>query len=469
MAEEEALAPRTDLRSGRQDVTVNTQAERGAPARRARSSGSRATACLWTMLVAASVTFLSFSGCLPDSDATPDRASDAGTPPAGTTVASTSLGEAHGVLTEEGVIAFLGMPYAEPPLGDLRFAPPVALGSWGGPIQADSFGPACPQPATEAADTLNSRVDEDCLTLNVWTPAADDGKRAVMFWIHGGGYIWERSGDLLYGGARLAARGDVVVVSVEYRLGAFGFSHLAEEPGSGNAGVLDPVMALRWVRDHIGAFGGDPDNVTIFGESAGSYSVTSILGMPSAAGLFHRAIGQSGGGSNVRSPEYAAEATRLLFEQAGVATLAELRALPWEEVTRAQEGVMEGTLLQEAIYGPVVDGVVFSEPPLRAMADGLSRDVPLMVGFTKDEGRWWLVETPVLRLPVVTPGVMALAFPYLGRSIPDDQTLFHAKWAYTREYPRQAVFHDPACPSLRIRPSQRMPLWLTRTNDRWLG
>lgn len=425
---------------------VSTLAERRGRQQPGRTSGVlghhglRAAAGLMVTLLAAGCDPLAFSGCFPDTDGptNPDP-SDAGTPSPGATVASTSLGDAHGFVTDEGVVAFLGMPYAEPPLGDLRFAPPVELGSWGGPIEADAFGPACPQPAIGEVDTLNSRIDEDCLTLNVWTPAADDGERAVMFWIHGGGYIWESSGDTLYQGARMAARGDVVVVSVEYRLGAMGFSHLDEEPGSGNAGVLDPVMALRWVRDHISAFGGDPDNVTIWGESAGSYSVTALLGMPSASGLFHRAIGQSGGSSNVRSAEYAAEATRLLFEQAGVTTLAELRALSWQDVVAAQEGVMGGTLLPEAIYGPVVDGVVFAEPPLTAIANGSANDLPLLVGFTRDEGRWWMVETPILRAPIVTPLVMSLAFPYLGRAIPERQNLLHAEWTYNREYPLQAL------------------------------
>ncbi len=145
------------------------------------------------------------------------------------TQAVTAFGEANGFVTDEGVIAFLGLPFAEPPVGELRFAPPVPLNSWGGPLDAVNFGPACPQPAIEPDPAMNWHIDEDCLTLNIWTPAADDGNRAVMFWIHGGGYIWESSGDLLYHGARVAARGDVVVVSVEYRLGAFGFSHVWQE------------------------------------------------------------------------------------------------------------------------------------------------------------------------------------------------------------------------------------------------
>ena len=184
---------------------------------------------------------------------------------------------------------FLGIPYAKPPVGELRFAPPVPGEPWGDTLDAMDFGPACPQPEIDPSDVMNWKINEDCLTLNVWTPSVDNQKRAVMFWIHGGGYIWESSGDQLLYRARMAVHGHVVVISVEYRLGAFRFSYLEDVPGSGNAGLLDQILALRWVRDNIAAFGGNPDNVTIWGESAGSYSVCALLGMPVAKGLFHKA------------------------------------------------------------------------------------------------------------------------------------------------------------------------------------
>ncbi|MCP4599802.1 MAG: carboxylesterase family protein, partial [Proteobacteria bacterium] len=227
--------------------------------------------------------------------------------------AVTPLGKANGFVTEEGVVAFLGLPYAQPPMDELRFAPPVVLDSWNGSFDATEFGPACPQSEIEHDTTLNSRIDEDCLTLNIWTPSADNGARPVMFWIHGGGWIAESSGDLLYNGGRLVSRGNIVVVSVEYRLGVFGFSHLEDVPGSGNAGILDQVLALQWVRDNIAAFGGDPNNVTIFGESAGGMSVSALLGMPQAKGLFHRAIMQSNVASLVRGTDYADKVTEMLY------------------------------------------------------------------------------------------------------------------------------------------------------------
>ncbi len=340
----------------------------------------------------------------------------------GITQTQTIYGDVKGFIADEGVVAFLGIPYAKPPVGELRFAPPVPPESWADILDAMDFGPACPQQEIEPSDVMNSNIDEDCLTLNVWTPSVDDQDRAVMFWIHGGGYLWESSGDKLYCGARLAARENVVVVSVEYRLGAFGFSFFDDVPGSGNAALLDQVLALRWVQDNIAAFGGNPDNVTIFGESAGSYSVCALLGMPAAEGLFHKAIGQSGGSSTIRRKPYARRSTELLFQYAGVNTLAELRQLSWQQVMAAQEQVMETTLLPENIYAGVIDGTVFPEPPLQAIANGRSSNIPLLVGTTKDEGRWWMAENALLALPVATPLALMTAFPYFERCIPDNKT-----------------------------------------------
>jgi para-nitrobenzyl esterase len=374
-----------------------------------------------------------------DTDHSGDTATDTSHNAAVATQAVTSLGEANGFVTEEGVVAFLGIPFAEPPVGELRFAPPVPLKSWSTPLDAFEFGSACPQPEIEPDPVMNSKIDEDCLTLNIWTPAVDNKKRAVMFWIHGGGYLWESSGDLLYKGARVAARGDVVVVSVEYRLGAVGFSYFEEVPGSGNAGLLDQVLALRFVQEHIRAFGGDPDNVTIWGESAGSYSVCSILGMPDATGLFHKAIGQSGGSSMTRRPDFAMRATELLYEYAGVGTLDELRALSWQEVIKAQEKVMTTSLVPEFIYGPVLDGMVFSEAPLRAIAKGESAHVPLLLGSTRDEARMWMVDVPVLATPLATPLATMSAFPYLQRALPPGKTPLNASFLYESTYPQFAL------------------------------
>src|SRR5438270_5116983 len=189
---------------------------------------------------------------------------------------------------DAGVSLFRGIPFAAPPAGEHRFAPPRPASPWRGTRDATRFGPSAPQPMTGLAALPGFGVDErseDCLTLNVWTPAADSGHRPVLVWIHGGGFVYGAGSQPIYDGATLAQRGDVVVVTVNYRLGAFGFLHLRDLVGgkveaTGNAGLLDQVAALNWVRDNIDAFGGDPDNVTIFGESAGAMSVASLLGMP---------------------------------------------------------------------------------------------------------------------------------------------------------------------------------------------
>lgn len=348
------------------------------------------------------------------------------------TKAVTSLGEVNGFMTEESVVAFLGIPYAQPPTGDLRFAPPVPLGSFGGPLDAFEVGPACPQPEIEPDPTMNSNIDEDCLTLNIWTPAADDRPRPVMFWIHGGGFVYESSGDLLYNGARLAARGDVVVVSVEYRLGAMGFSYFEDVPGSGNAGLLDQVLALRWVQEHIEAFGGDPNNVTIFGESAGSYSVCSLMGMPGAVGLFHKGMAQSGGTTSTQEMDTASQVTKLLYQYAGVSTLAELRTLSWQEIIQAQEEVLGHAMSSDVIYSPVIDKVVFQDAPLHAVAQGLSAHVPLLVGTTQHETRYYMVEIPLLRSPLASPLAMLTLFPFYQRAIPPGKTVLDAISLYQR-------------------------------------
>ena len=195
---------------------------------------------------------------------------------------------------------FRGIPFAAPPVGPLRFKPPQPAEPWSGVRDGSRFGAMAPQGVGSLESMLgagNFEQSEDCLFLNVATPAADDGRRPVMVWIHGGGFETGAGSIPWYHGTRLARRDDVVVVSINYRLGALGFTHLAAlgegYASAGNAGILDQIAALEWVQDNIAAFGGDPGNVTIFGESAGGMSVGTLLGTPAAAGLFHRAIAQS--------------------------------------------------------------------------------------------------------------------------------------------------------------------------------
>ncbi|MEM7138666.1 MAG: carboxylesterase/lipase family protein [Myxococcota bacterium] len=329
------------------------------------------------------------------------------------TSARTSLGVANGVMTDEGVVEFLGLRFAEPPVGELRFRPPVPIARWDSPVDASEFGPACVQP-----DDLEQ--SEDCLTLNVWTPAADDQKRPVMVWVHGGGWVYETTRYALYRGAHLAARGDVVVVSMEYRLGAFGFSHFEDIPGSGNAGILDQKLALEWVQEHIEAFGGDPDNVTIFGESAGGMSVTALMGMPGTEGLFHKVIAQSGAGSTAREPVYASAVADQFLEAAGVSGPEELVELTTDQLSDAQNELLSTAFVTDLMFGPVVDGDIFPEPPIQAIADGAAAEIPLLTGTTRDETRAWIRFVDVLA-NVEFEAVTALV-PTVGRAIPDGRT-----------------------------------------------
>jgi para-nitrobenzyl esterase len=238
-------------------------------------------------------------------------------------------------------------------------------------------------------------MDEDCLTLNVYTPAADDGRRPVMVWIHGGGFVIGSGSQAIYDGGPLVRRGDVVVVTVNYRLGPLGFLHLADlcpdlEGAVGNAGIRDQVAALEWVRENIAAFGGDPDNVTIFGESAGGMSVGTLLGMPSARALFRRAILQSGAAHNVHTRETATEVARHFLEELGMApseATGALRALPPDKLldTHQQTVLKLGTTLGLLAFQPLVDGDSLPEPPLAAVRDGHADGVDLLIGTASDE------------------------------------------------------------------------------------
>jgi para-nitrobenzyl esterase len=301
-------------------------------------------------------------------------------------IAETTAGRIEGTPTDR-IVTFKGVPYAAPPVGALRFRPPQPPEPWTDVRETKDYAPSCPQPPDRPMGWNGEpSVDEDCLYLNAWTPATDDAKRPVMFWIHGGGYAIGSGSWPLYDGTNLARRGDVVVVTVNHRLGPLGYLHLADVLGddfasSGNNGQLDLVAALEWVRDNISSFGGDPDNVTVFGESGGGAKITTLLAMPSASGLFHRAAIQSGPGLRARKPEAANAAARKFLDALGVSTLEELQALPAERFVEAS-----GNGLGPMAFGPVVDGSVLPRNPYRALGEGTAIDVPVIVGVNRDEG-----------------------------------------------------------------------------------
>jgi para-nitrobenzyl esterase len=287
--------------------------------------------------------------------------------------------------------AVLGIPYATAD----RFERPVGAS----PVDFDqcrAFGPAAPQPAGMGLvpESLIGPVDEArCLTLNVWAPAEIEGSRAVLVWFHGGSFVTGSSSQRCFDGTRLAETQDVVVVSANYRLGAFGFLDLRVLGGDvANLGLHDAIAALRWVQDHIEAFGGDPARVTVFGESAGGGVCAHLLASSAAAGLFARAIVQSGITDHTLDPEGAASVVASLCEAAGVADLEALRALPVHALLDAQDAVMPSLLKTVGMmpFHPSIDGELVHAPPATALAQGAAAGVPLLAGSTAAEMRLFL-------------------------------------------------------------------------------
>jgi para-nitrobenzyl esterase len=317
----------------------------------------------------------------------------------------TASGRVEG--SREGeVLVFRGIPYARAPQGALRLRAPLPPVPWTGVREARAFGPAAPQTPGRLAALLGNPTEtfaEDCLFLNVWTPAADAARRPVLVWLHGGAFQTGSGSQPVYRGARLAQRGDAVVVTVNYRLGALGFLHLpalaGEEGGAtSNFGLLDQLAALAWVRENIAAFGGDPENVTLFGESAGAMSVGTLLGTPRARGLFSRAILQSGAASNVYDREDALRVAETFMKELGLAAsdLEGLRAQPLEAVLAAQDRAVAQLLgvVPQLPFQPVVDGDVLPRPPLAAIEDGLARDVSVLIGTNLEEQKLYSPTDP---------------------------------------------------------------------------
>ena len=317
--------------------------------------------------------------------------------------------------TQAGICAFKGIPYAVPPVGTHRFMPPRPPEPWAG--TRDALGHRGRAPQWQAAPTRRpgmatflgpadtSPETEDCLNLHVWTPGLDNAKRPVMVWLHGGAFHFGSANRAVTDGANLARRGDVVVVSANHRLNILGHLHLADLGGeryahSGNAGVLDLIAALEWVRDNIGQFGGDPGNVTIFGESGGGGKVSVLLAMPAASGLFHRAVIQSGAALRVTTRERANALAEAALKQLGITrdNLDRLDAIPAEQlvaaITPAKRiaGRPERPLLDRYDFGPVVDGADLPQQPCDPGPAAISDAIPLLIGDTKDEATRFLTD-----------------------------------------------------------------------------
>jgi para-nitrobenzyl esterase len=309
-----------------------------------------------------------------------------------------------------GVLVFRGVPYAQPPVGPRRFRAPEPVKPWSSTRSALHYGPSAPQGSAQnflvrrVTGGFTVRDSEDCLYLNVWTPALDGPPRPVLVFVHGGAFLVGSGSLALYRGARLAERGDVVVVTINYRLGALGSLALRELlPGGdsveANLGLRDIAAALRWVREHIDAFGGDPGCVTVFGNSAGAMSLGALLAAPAGKGLFRRAVLQSGAAQHVATPSQAQAVAEHFLAELGEAgrSVSALRAAPLETLLAAQART---TLALSAQLGglpwqPSVDRDFLPEPALDAIARGAGAEVDLLVGTNRDE--WKLFQLADLR------------------------------------------------------------------------
>ncbi len=337
--------------------------------------------------------FLLLALALPACSSTPDATSP---PPDGPVDITTDKGPVHGSLGD-GARAFLGIPYAAPPVGPLRFLPPTEAPAWTTPRDGAQFGPKCPQLGVDGK-SLAPETSEDCLYLNVWTPRADVKDAPVFVWIHGGGFTIGSGSNPLYNGESLARETGAIIVTINYRLGPLGFlSHtaFAAEEGvatSPSPGLLDQQAALKWVQRNIAAFGGDPQDVTVAGESAGGISVCAQLAMPGSKGLFQRAVIESG-------PCWGAFPSKATAEDQGDRLAAAvgctdpgtvaacLRGRSVEEILGALPGKAAYFDAKGDSYGPVVDGTVLPKVPMDALAAGEGAGVPTILGTNVNEGQ----------------------------------------------------------------------------------
>jgi para-nitrobenzyl esterase len=329
-------------------------------------------------------------------------------------IVNSKLGKLRGT-KQEDVFVFRGVQYGKSTAGERRFMPPELPEPWSDVRDAIDFGPICPQGGALANNTLADQkaigplpklpLSEDCLYLNVWTPGIkDNGKRPVLFWLHGRGFVEGAGSEGWYNGTNLSRSGDVVVVTINHRLNIFGYLYLAELGGekyasSGICGILDAVLALEWVRDNIAEFGGDPNNVTIFGESGGGYKVSTLLALPQAEGLFHKAIIQSGPGLRGVTPEAANKFAQKVIDHFGIKKneVSKLHGLSIEQLSEAFSTLAGSGPGSSRVVSPVVDGKIYPRDPFYPDAAPTAVNIPLIIGTNKDESALFLAADPMRR------------------------------------------------------------------------
>lgn len=317
----------------------------------------------------------------------------------------TESGEVKGAV-EEAVVSFKGIPYAAAPVGDLRFRASQPAGKWEGVLDASKYRSTCPQTRDTleqypfpgriviGADGKQSEIydNEDCLHLNVWTPAADHKKRPVMVYIPGGAFVVGNGSSDLYDGSKLASH-DVVVVSFNYRVGLFGFMELGaldkNYAGSGNNGLRDQIAAIEWVKRNAAAFGGDPDNITIFGESAGGASVSALLSTQQPSRLFKRAIAQSGSTNMIHSRDFALESGKKIADTGGYNSVNELIKATSAQLLETQEKALAEAHIGHTLFAPFIDGKVIIGEPTQLLEKGNAEGIDLMAGATQNELNMW--------------------------------------------------------------------------------
>ncbi len=328
------------------------------------------------------------------------------TPEAIPVIVETVCGKLEG-LRKGATNVFKGIPFATAQ----RFRAPEPVAAWSGVRPARDYGDMAPQNATPLQALIGQNggaQSEDCLSLNVWTPGIDGAKRPVMVWIHGGAFTTGAGSLGLYGGRALSETGDVVVVTINYRLGSLGFLRLdaltgGRIPSRGAEGLQDQIAALSWVRANIAAFGGDPGNVTIFGESAGGMSVVALMASPLARGLFHKAICQSGGGHFMNTPAHGDRIAEVFIGHAGIDAQA-LETAPLEVLLKAQaaviaeiDGKADPHKLGTMPFQPIIDGTVVPVRPIEAIRQGSASGIALIAGATQEEWKLWTALDPKIQ------------------------------------------------------------------------